>query len=329
MTLLNGTTGQRGTLPAADGARDPPRPCLEEPARAGGLHPRQTFPKEWEAFWSFWCDQVQPAVRKALGRDDIWASACPCRSRRSTPTNGFWQFMHAYEADYVTRDGRLVIDDPEIRRRLIKAIDSYTADLPQGLHAARFGHLGRSDSNNEQFLAQTVVMTPNMTLSILNALKRERPGRLLQEHRDDRMADRRRRSSPCPIEALRQSRRGLQGRRARRDRQGVRALPGRRGLARALSRLLRRAHAAADAEAARAAVLARPERPAPHALGHAARDSRRAQLRLCRGLRRLAARAIGRNNVWAKAVHRVAAEGISPEQAVDEAIARIKEILAE
>jgi multiple sugar transport system substrate-binding protein len=33
--------------------------------------------------------------------------------------------------------------------------------------------------------------------------------------------------------------------------------------------------------------------------------------------------------VWATAVHRVAAEGITPEQAVDEAIARIKEILAE
>jgi multiple sugar transport system substrate-binding protein len=33
--------------------------------------------------------------------------------------------------------------------------------------------------------------------------------------------------------------------------------------------------------------------------------------------------------VWGNAVHRVAAEGISPEQAVDEAIARIKEILSE
>jgi multiple sugar transport system substrate-binding protein len=33
--------------------------------------------------------------------------------------------------------------------------------------------------------------------------------------------------------------------------------------------------------------------------------------------------------VWAKAIHRVAAEGITPEQAVDEAIARIKEILSE
>ena len=33
--------------------------------------------------------------------------------------------------------------------------------------------------------------------------------------------------------------------------------------------------------------------------------------------------------VWAKAVHRVVADGISPEQAVDEAIARIKQILSE
>jgi multiple sugar transport system substrate-binding protein len=34
-------------------------------------------------------------------------------------------------------------------------------------------------------------------------------------------------------------------------------------------------------------------------------------------------------NVWGNAVHRVAAEGISPEQAVDEAIARIKQILSQ
>ena len=33
--------------------------------------------------------------------------------------------------------------------------------------------------------------------------------------------------------------------------------------------------------------------------------------------------------VWAKAVRRIAAEGVSPEQAVDEAIARVKQILSE
>jgi multiple sugar transport system substrate-binding protein len=38
---------------------------------------------------------------------------------------------------------------------------------------------------------------------------------------------------------------------------------------------------------------------------------------------------IAQQPVWGNAVHRVAADGISPEQAVDEAIARIKEILSE
>ena len=33
--------------------------------------------------------------------------------------------------------------------------------------------------------------------------------------------------------------------------------------------------------------------------------------------------------VWAKAIHRIVTENITPEQAVDEAIARIKQILAE
>jgi multiple sugar transport system substrate-binding protein len=38
---------------------------------------------------------------------------------------------------------------------------------------------------------------------------------------------------------------------------------------------------------------------------------------------------VWQENVWGQAVHRVAADGISPEQAVDEAIARIKQILSE
>ena len=38
---------------------------------------------------------------------------------------------------------------------------------------------------------------------------------------------------------------------------------------------------------------------------------------------------VRQEHIWQKAVHRVAAEGISPEQAVDEAIARIKQILSE
>jgi multiple sugar transport system substrate-binding protein len=38
---------------------------------------------------------------------------------------------------------------------------------------------------------------------------------------------------------------------------------------------------------------------------------------------------VWQENIWPKAVHRVVADGISPEQAVDDAIARIKQILSE
>ncbi len=34
-------------------------------------------------------------------------------------------------------------------------------------------------------------------------------------------------------------------------------------------------------------------------------------------------------NVWQEAIHRVATEGLSPEQAADDAIARVKQILSE
>ena len=90
------------------------------------------IPKEWEAFWSFWCDQVQPAVRQATGRDDIWGVGLPMSARPNDTSNEFEQFIQAYEANYVTREGKLIIDDPEIRRRLIKAMDSYTAIYRKG-----------------------------------------------------------------------------------------------------------------------------------------------------------------------------------------------------
>ena len=38
---------------------------------------------------------------------------------------------------------------------------------------------------------------------------------------------------------------------------------------------------------------------------------------------------VNQEHVWGNAIHRVAAEGVTPEQAVDEAIARIKQILSE
>ena len=54
----------------------------------------------------------------------------------------------------MTREGRLVIDDPEVRRRLIKAIDSYTAIYRKGCTPPNSITWANVD-NNKQFLAQT------------------------------------------------------------------------------------------------------------------------------------------------------------------------------
>jgi multiple sugar transport system substrate-binding protein len=90
------------------------------------------IPREWVAFWSFWCDEVQPAVRQATGRDDIWGIGLPMSAEAFDTWMQFFHFVAAFDAHYVTRNGRLVIDDPEIRRKLIEAIDSYTAIYRQG-----------------------------------------------------------------------------------------------------------------------------------------------------------------------------------------------------
>jgi hypothetical protein len=69
-------------------------------------------------------------------------------------------------------------------------------------------------------------------------------------------------------------------------------------------------------------------RTAPHARGGAAKS--RPNAWLSAGSGNLGQNLVGQQErVWPKAVHRVAADGISPEQAVDEAIARIKQLLAE
>ena len=169
-------------------------------------------------------------------------------------------------------------------------------------------------------------MTPNNTLSIVNALKHERP--------DDYYENTATVEWPLgPVATFPRSEAVFFAAAVFKDgghvadRQGVRPLPRGRGLARPLSRLLRRAHAAADAEAARAAILARPERPAPDGRGDAGRCPDAATITLWSG--RLAARpGLARRRLGEGDPPR-RTEGISPEQAVDEAIARIKQILSE
>jgi multiple sugar transport system substrate-binding protein len=286
----------------------------------------EDIPREWNAFWSFWCDQVQPGLRRATGRDDIWGAGRPMSVGATETTFQFFQFVYAYDADYVTRDGKLVIDDPEIRRRLVKAIDSYTAVYRKGCtppDSVSWDDRG----NNRAFLAETVVMTTNNTLSIPNALKHERPedyyensatiewplgpdGKAFPIHgvffaavvfKDG-----------GHVEAAKEFVRFLvaEGWLAHYlDFAGERFLP-------PMPKLLDAPFWLDPSDRHRmAASMQIASRPTQYEYTVVSGDMRYDL--------------VWRKQVWAKAIHRVAAEGISPEQAVDEAIAWIKQILAE
>jgi multiple sugar transport system substrate-binding protein len=226
----------------------------------------------------------------------------------------------------LTREGRLVIDDPEARRKHIRAIDSYAAIYrngctpPDSVTWEGFG-------NNTAFLAQAVVMTPNDTLSIPNALKQERP-----EDYYENTATIEWPLGPdgkafpiygyfYAVAAFKEGRNVAAAKEFVRflvaegwlghylDFAGQRLLP-------AMPKLLEAPFWLDHSDPhLMAAVMQIASRPMPYDYFIVSGDWRHSQ--------------VGQQHVWGDAVHRVAVDGISPEQAVDEAFARIKQILSE
>jgi multiple sugar transport system substrate-binding protein len=284
------------------------------------------IPREWAAFWAFWCDEVQPAVREATGREDIWGVGLSMSLKGDDTLSEFRQFVVAYGADYVTRGGKLIIDDPEVRRKLIQAIDSYTGIYRKGCTPPDSVSWTNID-NNKWFLAQSVIMTANPTLSIPNALKRDRPD---DYYRNVATIEWPLGSNgePFPIVGDVVSAVAFKGGSNVANAQAfVRFLVAEGWLAHYL-----------DFSAERllppmSKLLEQPfwlDPTDPHRMASvmqaAARPMRQEDAIVSGDWRYIR---IDQELVWAKAIHRVAAERISPEQAVDEAIARIKEILAE
>ena len=97
--LLNQKTGQRALYALPMGRTSNHIHVWKSLLEQAGFN-LQDIPKEWDAFWSFWCDQVQPAVRRVTGRNDIWGIGLDMSGEATDAGNvQFQQFVHAYEAD--------------------------------------------------------------------------------------------------------------------------------------------------------------------------------------------------------------------------------------
>jgi multiple sugar transport system substrate-binding protein len=284
-------------------------------------------PKEWEAFWSFWCDQVQPAVRGALGRDDIWGVGLPMSVAALSDTEDqFLQFQLAYGAPWLSNERRPQIDDPAVRAGIVEALEAYTAIWRKGCTPPD-ATSWTNTSNNKAFLAQTVVMTPNASLSIPAALRTARPD---DYHENAATID-------WPL--------GVNGQPLVIGGRMVRAVVFKTGgnpaLAGDFVRFLAEEGWLAHWLTFMGDQFMPPMRKLveqPFWLDTSDRHRMRAAIQILTRpqLMNMEVRdnewrsaGIRQENLWGNAVHRVVADGISPDQAVDEAIARIKQILAE
>jgi multiple sugar transport system substrate-binding protein len=172
-TLTDGRTGRRGLL-ALPMARTTTHVhvWLSLLERAGLK--REDIPTAWEPFWAFWCDKVQPAVRKALGRQDVWGVGLAMSAQISDTVGSLEQFVYAYTDAWPTPNGPSLLSDPAARAALIKGLAGYTSFYKRGCTPPDASDWD-SAGNNHAFLEQRVVMTINETLSIPRALKESRP----------------------------------------------------------------------------------------------------------------------------------------------------------
>jgi multiple sugar transport system substrate-binding protein len=113
-TLLNGSTGRRSLYTLPMGRSSNHVHVWVSLLERAGLS-LDEIPMEWEAFWSFWCDQVQPAVRTALGREDIWGIGVPMSAESVDTDDTLLQFELARGTPWLDLERRPQVDRPEIR----------------------------------------------------------------------------------------------------------------------------------------------------------------------------------------------------------------------
>jgi multiple sugar transport system substrate-binding protein len=122
------------------------------------------IPTTWKEYFSFWCDKVQPAARKATGQR-VYGIGQPMGVESTDSFQSFYTFMDAYDVKLVDDDGKLRIDDPNVKKGLVSALKDYTDVYTKGCTPPS-STTWKDPDNNVAFHNKTTVMTHNFTISI-------------------------------------------------------------------------------------------------------------------------------------------------------------------
>ena len=122
------------------------------------------IPGTWTEYWSFWCDKVQPALRKGMAQR-IYGIGSPMGVESTDSFQSFLSWVDAYNVKLVDDSGKLLVDDPKVKEGLVKALKDYTDVYVKGCTPPS-STTWKDPDNNVAFHNRTIAMTHNYTISI-------------------------------------------------------------------------------------------------------------------------------------------------------------------
>jgi len=123
----------------------------------------EDIPKTWDAFYDFF-KGVQKKLREQ-GMRNVYALGFQVTTNGNDPNSTFNYFLTAYGGqNIVTRDGKLHLDDPQVREAAIKALTYPTTAYKEGFVPPSAINWNDADDNNA-FHAKTIVMDLDGSIS--------------------------------------------------------------------------------------------------------------------------------------------------------------------
>ena len=123
----------------------------------------EDIPKTWDAYYDFFKD-VQRKLR-AQGERKVYGLGLQVTTNGNDPNNLFNYFLIAYGGrDMVTTDGKLHLDDPQVRKAAIQALTYPATAYKEGFVPPSAINWNDADDNNA-FHAKQIVMDLDGTIS--------------------------------------------------------------------------------------------------------------------------------------------------------------------
>ncbi|BAY79212.1 family 1 extracellular solute-binding protein (plasmid) [Nostoc linckia NIES-25] len=123
------------------------------------------IPSDWDGFWNFW-KQVQIKLRSQQKQyQNIYGLGFTYSTGASDTYYMFETILEAYDVKLLDNEGRLLVDDPQVRQGIIKSLEWY-AKFYQDRYVPSDSITWLNPDNNRYLLNRGLVMTPNSTLSI-------------------------------------------------------------------------------------------------------------------------------------------------------------------